>query len=360
MGRRTGQTGFVGGGPPEGNPSQRRGVQPSGAGSVVTGPHLFTIGGPGSIAWDAGAAGPGTLGRSPVQSVGVYDRRPWEGLPGQRDRNWIRSNVRAVQGESITLRLVSEPLIAQFARPNYGLVGSLKDVSLSILVAGWEEAQVSSLLPPGADPDPTDPTSAGWWQARLAVMGPNVMGDLITTGRADVDLGAWAGDSRFVAAWIWAYWVNVALPDQLALQWLVHDRPRYEWYPWQPITVSYPSLTLADGPLPAPAAMLDAFAVFRSGSFPYRGGPTFHRYAIINGSSVTSAWDVRYLVGPHPDITLFTGRQDLFTVAPRETRVDTGSTALIAGHSSVGFWGSNNIANGFLGGPTLISVAGSG
>jgi hypothetical protein len=352
-------------GTPQGNPETLRGAPPSGVGAVVSGPLRYVINGAGSIPYAEGDEEPGVLGETPPALLGIYDRRPWEGIPGKANAKWYRQAVKSVIGESLTVRIIAEP--AQ-ARANYqpntsGWFSPWRWPCLSLIVAGWETADAATIEQPFGVPvvpsNPFSPGSDAWFPARLARLGPNVLGELVQTNRAEVDVGAWAGGARFVAVWLWAYWIG-DMAGTLPVTASVLGRPRFEFERWQPQAVSFPVRVVQDGPLPVIGA-LENYALWRAGAFPWRGGPTLRRLAVVNGGPAPVTVLSRYLLGPHPDSALYTGLDVRPTIAPGATWIDATTTAAdLAGYTATGYYGAHNVNEGFSGGPIIITTSGAG
>jgi hypothetical protein len=362
VGRTTGNPGTFGPDTAQGFPFDRQGAPPSGAGAPLGPPVRYILGGAGSVPWVAGPAG--TLGETPPMLLGVYDRRPWEGPPGNRDASWWRNGVFPCMGETLSVRVVVEPafIVHDPAVPlRQAWAGPWSGYALALLVAGWEEGDASVALPavPMTPSDPFAPGALRWWPSRLCRIGPNLMHALAGAGSAEVDLGAWAGSgSRFAAAWLWAFWVGPT-PPPLTVTACALSRPWVEVAPSGPCVVTVPVVNAPDGPLP-PSPVADAFGVARAGSFPSRasGGPSRFLWSVVNGNGLPVEVEARSVVGPS-----FAGGGP-FTggvirtpaLAPGETYVSAGQT----GAGGLAFYAAAAAPAGATAGPILISWSGPG
>ena len=271
------------------------GANQSGAG--VRPPGAYDIAGAGSTSWVAGVAGvsPGTLGESAPQYLGLWDTRPADGIPQKtRDLQSFQRGLTPVYDYRGDLQLFGSVALDGSANASsqpdgVGWISPFRDTCLSVLVAGFESlSELAAWSPPaGVVPSPTDPNNRGWEVLRLARYGPNVMPQLAQTGSFRVSLSRWARGARFIAAWLWSYWVGVALPLPITVRFHVLNLPRCPQADL--VCVSTPVRTVPDGPL----AVADVSSVGRLGLLPGGQQLAMMRWGAVNGGPVNVDVEVR-------------------------------------------------------------------
>lgn len=347
---------------PTGWPSTRAGASPPPGIGIPEGPHEYIVGGPGSVAWSEGAEDPfeaGVLGQTPMALLGLWDTRPYLAKPGPENSDWYRE-TRPVQGRGLTLRVrPTNQQGTRFRITNQGLGGTERQAVLAVLVAGFD-SPIQELAPARNAKVVNVPTAANVEYCVAARMGPNLMPALQTRGVAEVDLYEWAGGSRFVAAWLWGFWValeddqQTGIVESYRVQWTVW--PEAPLRRWHPLCMSWPVQVIPDGPL----VVADANQAFRLGAVP-TGGTSQYRLAVVNGGPSQVAIEMRYLLGPLARLAAYTGLAEAFNVPPLQTVVRTAAAGVeLYGYSHVGVWSANTAGTGNPSGPIIISLSQSG
>jgi hypothetical protein len=306
--------------------------------------------------------------------LGTYDTRPWEGRPKGNVSNkaWERETT-AAPGGDLTFRAVHHPTEGQgsvFFQP--GETSWAQSSATTLLIGAFDQVD-------GADFGDMNERPLGASQRTLmnrqVRMGPNITGLLQGTGVAEIDLLAWAGGARFVSVWAWTFWVNVAAIDQHTIVWEIRDRSapgdpddagtrRRDGVPgpWnRPAsvrgrahveTVTWPVIAVADGPYNPTTAP----SVFRWSNFP----GFVYGVGYANGGSVSLELETRARVGA----VAFDSYTQILGAGAQSTDLGQagggGGQQIIRPYSSFGWYATNQMAQGHLGGPLLISVTGSG
>lgn len=311
---------------------------------------------PAQVFYDPGTVGPpptntptpGVLGEIPKVHVGSFDLRPWEQpFESPRWRDWQRRS-KPVWGESLTLRVIRRAGV-EGASLGIGPLGNVFDYNgnsvpdafayLSVLLSVWNDTIGDSPGPPNRDPEFPEPVAdQGLWQLQTR-LGPNIMPELAGVGSADVDVLEWARGARFVAVWLWYYWVGLEDPElpDVSLAWEARDDSPAQNR--QTNIVTWPVRAVH----PAGSAHLNG--VFRYNALP---AADHHRLGVYNGGSNAIDLDFRQFAGANVfDVTSVAG------LAPG------GSTILSAvtpdAHNPYSVQAEHEAAAGTMG-PVILSL----
>ena len=305
---------------------------------------------PGS-APDYAAGPPGVLGEMPPVRVGYWDTRPWEGAPANVDDNkdWMRNGIRPVFGEFLTLKLNMHPDANYFGTSLRTLHDLFRFGALSLIVTSFDDPNDFPIGKIVGDPTAIPNTTTNITM-RQAWIGPNVLPQLAGAAEAMVDLREWSGGGRFVACWIWSYWVNVAaLPDVPIAFEVWDDRPALPQH-WP---VSYPVRTVVDGPFPADPG--DAELAFRWGQLPRATG---YRLGIANGSTfdLEVLWRQFAGAGAFDDSAEVVAAGDQAVLPAVGGGPVSGAANVLRGYSHHFLYAGNEGAEAALGGPAIFSL----
>lgn len=297
------------------------------------------------------ATAQGTLGRTAsMQLGGVFDLRPRLRMPAKDDHEWFR-RVHGVRGKALTLRVEDRraPTVWPTEQESLAYTDVWRPMAISVLVSGFDSFPEDGQ---DADPrtrDPFSQTNQGWVVARNARFGPNLVPELATRGVAEVDLTRWAGNARFLVAWLAAYWLVEDPAEPLDLRWTLWDEPdRSE--DWGPVTVSVPILSVPNG---AWVAANDANALWRQGSYPLHGRAQ-HKLSVVNGGAFGVTLETRWSSGPMTGLGTWTGPTDVFALAAGRS-VERAPVAGSDGCAMMGVWGTNTNAEAAAGGPIILT-----
>jgi hypothetical protein len=299
------------------------------------------------------AAGPpGVLGEMPPIRVGYFDTRPWEGRPANvaENKDWMRNGIRQVNGDRLTLQLNSHLDSNFFGTSLRTLHDLFRFGAISVIVSSFDDPNDLPIGKVSGDPTLLANTTTNVTM-RQAWIGPNVLPQLAGAGEASIDLLRWSGGGRFVAVWLWVYWVNVAAPPSVPIAYEVWDdrEPRSVHLP-----ISFPLRTVVDGPMPA--APTDLQLAFRWGQLPRATG---YRLGVANGST----YDLEVVWRQFAGSAAF---DDFVDIIPAGTELvlpvpGGGTAAILAGMAAYGYshhfvYASNEANEADLGGPAILSL----
>lgn len=269
---------------------------------------FFDFTGPNSTPWAMGVnPNAGTLGESPLVYLGLYDTRPWEGMPTDPGSAEDWANMQTVEGDLI-LRLQSMPAKPPggsnlFGTSQIGDMDVFRYGCLSLVLSAWQNTDSIDVwgdISTGdgravANPAPPPTNTRLNFATGQAWLGPNLLPSLTGQNTISVDLGRWTRGARFVGAWLWPYWVGVPTPPALPLAWETWDLPprdRKDLWP-QVWPISWPQRVAQLGPLLSPPA--DNHLAFRWGPLP---GGSAYRLSGMNGGAWTARMAWRRYFGP--------------------------------------------------------------
>ena len=321
-----------------------------------------------STDWAVGAAPlPGTLGESPFEYLGLYDLRPWEGIPVQPGGPQDWEQMQQVW-DRLTLRVQIIPTLKTAGSNIYGasLQGDIdlyRRAALALVLTGWNNTQglrvwgttfapTQEPKPPPVNPVPPPENPRLNYALGQAWQGPNILPSFAGANTMSIDVGRWARGCRFIGAWLWPFWLNEPQMPALPFSWETWDQPNEGgWNQNWPITWVQKvvnAATLVNPPT-------NASAVARFGPLP---GASQYRLGVVNGGSidVDYRWQRFIGAGAHADQTAtasagVTSNSVLpaFSFVGPGVPINYGTT-----HHAI-FAGSNNVN---VSGPLMISLTG--
>lgn len=316
---------------------------------ALAGNSYFTFDGSVATSWSVGVT-QGTLGEMPVQAIGFFDTRPWEGRPRESvgDRDWEAHTTKAHQG-NLTFRAVLYPNDNLFGASMQADASFWRNASLSLIIGAFDAPfgrQIGAI-----NEDPTSVAGSATTASlplRQVWMGPNIMPNLASGNVVEVDLLRWSYGARYVAVWLKSFWVRQATINGRAVAWELWDVPAKDWTKgvW---TVTWPARTIVDGPFVIPT---DANTIFRWGPF---DGAALRRYGVVNGGPVGITVNLEEHVGVGSITTSAAVASLGDTVLPLAAASLAG---IGASHTTI--HATNTVLTGAVSGPVLVSVAGGG
>jgi len=240
----------------------------------------YTNGGPSlQSAWVEGTAAiNGVVGTSPMQFLGWFDLRPWQGTPEGAGRNMYDRNVIALDSGEGRVRFslpwdgtqtnggALNPVAQRTAPPMADIIYGSRSTTqtaiwqpedeanrfttpqaVSLMVAAVDGAEnimdwATSVPQQWGDMDAanTDPNPRNLFQNAWSI-GPELISELSHGGASSFDLGELGGGARFVGLWMAGYWLGPGIDATQVgarIKWEVEDRraPKRKG----PITFAYP------------------------------------------------------------------------------------------------------------------------
>lgn len=220
----------------------------------------------GTCAWSTADPGAGyafTPANDAAIHLGQFDLEPWHGAPfvgrNRGPEDWKNKVTPVPSGRAVlrvTMRGQTSGLTGGNA--NFGQIFQWGQIARSCLlglcVSCWNSWPNDFRAPRWSrGPAPIGNPQASYWQKRW---GPELIGQIVSSGAAEVDLRRYAHGARFISAWLLGWHCRTVFDGvthpTLALDWQVlEDEPRDDLDDL-PDTVCHPADSLLTTAFPAP------------------------------------------------------------------------------------------------------------